>query len=339
MASTDSKAVDLEQFLAEHHLVGSWARGSVPPPRKGKAAAYYSWVGIRGALMEAGKFVGIGSDGQTGMRSVTGVEARRFPVYMNTQILMPGERTEAHRNLRSETRLVVEAQPGAVFVCEFEAYPMERGDVVISPPWTYHDHWNEGPEPVIFVDGYDNGYNPNVNVNEKLPDGALYEPVTKAEGYSASAYGHVRTVSEGRPFPLPPMRYPWSETRKALTAMRVSEEAADPYDGLLLMLASPVDNGPTLPTMAWQVQLLAARQKTLAHRHNTTTFYHVFEGEGLTDIEGERLEWHKGDIFGVPPWSWHHHENTFSGDTILFSVDDWPAMKALGFYMKEEVEP
>jgi gentisate 1,2-dioxygenase len=339
MATTDNGVENLTQLLSDHYLVGSWARGSVPAPRKGKTAAYYPWAAIRNSLLEAGTSVEIGSEGQTGMRSVTGVEARRFPVYMNVQVLMPGERTEAHRNLRTETRLVVEAKPGAVFVCEFEAYPMERGDVVISPPWTYHDHWNEGPEPVIFVDGYDNAYNPNVNVNEKLPNGLLYQEVTKPEGYSHSTFGHVRAVSEGRPFPLPPMRYPWSETQKRLSTLRAQEAEADPYDGIHLMLASPVDNGPTLPTMAWHVGLLAPRQKTLDHRHNSSTFYHVFEGEGVTVIDGERLEWHKGDLFGVPPWTWHHHENTSSGDTILFSVDDWPAMKALGFYMKDEAEP
>ena len=56
------------------------------------------------------------------------------------------------------------------------------------------------------------------------------------------------------------------------------------------MLASPVDSGPTLPTIAWQAQLLSARQKTLPHRHNSTTFYFGFEGEGAVVIEGERLE-------------------------------------------------
>jgi gentisate 1,2-dioxygenase len=336
MTATASSIADLTRFLSDNYLVGSWARGSAPAPRKGNAAVHYGWDAIRSGLLESGKLVNIGSDGQTGMRSVTGVEARRFPVYMNTQVLMPGERTEAHRNLRTETRLVVEAHPGAVFVCESEGYPMERGDVVVSPPWTYHDHFNQASEPVIFVDGYDNGWNPNVNVNEKLPNGELYETITKPEGYSAGTYGHVRTISEGRPFPLPPMRYPWSETQKRLASLRDSEGAVDPYDGLLLMLTSPVDGGPTLPTMAWQVQLLAPRQTTLDHRHNSTSFYHVFEGEGITVIDGERLEWHKGDIFGVPPWTWHRHENTFSGDTLLFSVDDWPAMKALGFYMKQE---
>jgi gentisate 1,2-dioxygenase len=50
------------------------------------------------------------------------------------------------------------------------------------------------------------------------------------------------------------------------------------------------------------------------------------------------LEYGKGDIFAVPAWKWHHHENTNNDDTILFSIDDWPAMKKLGFYMKEEAK-
>jgi gentisate 1,2-dioxygenase len=118
-------------------------------------------------------------------------------------------------------------------------------------------------------------------------------------------------------------------------ALRETGEG-DPYDGILLMLASPIDGGPTLPTIAWQAQLLAAGQKTLPHRHNSTTFYFGFEGEGAVVIENDRLEWHKGDIFAVPPWRWHYHENTPDADSILFSIDDWPAMKKLGFFMKEE---
>jgi gentisate 1,2-dioxygenase len=83
---------------------------------------------------------------------------------------------------------------------------------------------------------------------------------------------------------------------------------------------------------------LSKKQKTLAHRHNSTTFYFAFEGAGVVVIEGERLEYAKGEIFAVPAWTWHHHENTHSGDTVLFSIDDWPAMKKLGFYMKQEAK-
>jgi gentisate 1,2-dioxygenase len=340
MVDVGTTTEDLEAFLAEHHLVGAGLkRRGTAPARTGNTAAHWKWEGIHTGLLQSGKIVSIGSDGMTGMRSVTGIEARGFPIWMNVQVLMPGERTQAHRNMRSETRLVLDAPEGAVFVCENEAYPMERGDVVISPAWTYHDHFNQGSEPAFFVDGYDNGYNPNVNINERLPNDNPYQEITKPEGYTLSTLGHVRRQPTDQTAPLPPMRYPWSETQAALTALRDSEVEGDPYDGLQLMLASPLDQGPTLPTIAWHVQTLDGRQRTATHRHNSTTFYHVFEGDGVTEIEGERLEWHKGDIFAVPPWKWHRHEVPGSDSALLFSIDDWPAMTKLGFYREERVEP
>ena len=337
MPDVGTTAEDLERYLAQRHLVGAGLRREgQAPARKGYTAAHWSWEGIHDGLLQSGRIVTVGPAGMTGMRSVVGIEARQFPIHMNAQILMPGERTECHRTMRSETRLVCQAPPEAVFVCEFEAYTMERGDVVISPPWTYHDHWNRGSEPAIWVDAYDDGHYKGGSINEKLPNGALYQEITRSEGFGLATQGHARRVSWEPPFPLPPVHYPWRETKAALDTLQDRGMAADPYEGLHLMLASPVDNGPTLPTFAWHVQLLDPNQATLAHRHNSTTFYHVFEGEGATVIEGERLEWHKGDMFAVPAWTWHHHASTFSGDTILFSVDDWPAMKKLGFYRKEE---
>ena len=237
---------DLERFLADHHLVGAGLRREGrAAPRQGNTAAHWSWDGIYKGLMRSGEIVTVGPLGMTGMRSVVGIEARTFPIWMNAQILMPGERTQAHRNLRSETRLVCQAPKEAIFVCEYESYPMERGDVVISPAWTFHDHWNLGSTPAIWIDGYDNGYNPNVNINERMPNDEPYEEIRKPAGYGQRTLGHARRISDGVPFPLPPMRYPWKDTEAALAAMREANES-DPYDGTLLMLASPIDGGPTL---------------------------------------------------------------------------------------------
>jgi gentisate 1,2-dioxygenase len=322
---------DLDRFLAAHHLVGAGLkREAQAPPRKGNTAAHWKWDGIYKGLMQSGKIVTVGPEGMTGMRSVTGIEARNFPIWMNAQILMPGERTQAHRNLRNETRLVCEAPPEALFVCEFESFPMERGDVVTNPAWTFHDHWNPGSKPALWIDGYDNGYNRGVNINERLPKDAPYQEIKRPAG----ARGHARPISAEASFPLPPMRYPWAETQAALDALREAG-AGDPYEGIQIMLVNPVDGGPTLPTIAWHAQLLPARRSTLAHRHNSTTFYFAFEGRGAVVIEEERLDYQRGDIFAVPAWKWHRHENSTDGDTILFSIDDWPAMKKLGFYMEE----
>jgi gentisate 1,2-dioxygenase len=328
---------DLERFLAEHHLVGAGLRREGAKARQGNTAAHWKWDGIHRGLMRSGEIVTVGPNGMTGMRSVVGIEARKFPIWMNAQILMPGERTQAHRNLRSETRLVCQAPKHALFVCEYEAYAMERGDVVVSPAWTFHDHWNRDVTPAIWIDGYDNGYNPNVNINERMPDDRPFEEVRKPANYGQRTLGLARPISREHPFPLPPVRYRWTDTHAALRALAENGEG-DPCDGISIMLASPVDGGPTLPAIAWQVQLLSSKQITMPHRHNSTTFYFAFEGAGAVVIEGERLEYGTGDIFAVPPWKWHHHENTRNAETILFSIDDWPAMKKLGFYMKEEAK-
>jgi gentisate 1,2-dioxygenase len=326
---------DLERFLADHHLTGAGLRREgVAPLREGNTSAYWRWEGIYKGLMQSGKIISVGPGGMTGMRSVTGIEARNFPIWMNAQILMPGERTQAHRNTRSETRLVCEAPSDAFFVCEHEAFPMERGDVIISPSWTFHDHWNEGSTPALWVDGYDNGYNGGENLNERLPLDAPYQEVKKPADYGTRVRGHARPYVKEAPYPLPPMRYTWAETHAGLMALAEAGEQ-DPCEGTHLMLASPIDAGPTLPTIAWHAQLLNAGQKTQSHRHNSTTFYFAFEGAGSIIIEGEKLSWAKGDIFAVPAWKWHHHENGAGGDSILFSIDDWPAMTKLGFYQKE----
>src|SRR5262249_60285118 len=103
--------------------------------------------------MRSGEIVTVGPNGMTGMRSVVGIEARSFPIWMNAQILMPGERTQAHRNLRSETRRVCQAPKEAMFVCEYESYPMERAEVVASPAWTFRYPLNRGDTPATWSEG------------------------------------------------------------------------------------------------------------------------------------------------------------------------------------------
>ena len=335
MANVGTTIEDLNEFLAQYHLVGAGLRRE-GEKRTGNASLHWKWEGISAALHQSGKIVTVGPGAMAGMRTIAGVEGYNSHIWMDYQILMPGERTKAHRTMRSETRLVWQAPKGALFVIENEAYPMERGDVVITPSWTFHDHFNEGSEPAIWVDAFDNCYNRGANISEGLPNGANYQEITRPEGYTRDTLAQARRLTEEPPFPLPPMRYPWSETAEALAALKENEVAEDPYEGLFLMFASPVDEGPTLPTIAWQVQQLEPRQKTLSHRHNSTTYYNAFEGEGTTVIEDERIEWHQGDLFAVPAWKWHHHENQSRNDAILFSIDDWPALKKLGFYRKEE---
>ena len=46
-----------------------------------------------------------------------------------------------------------------------------------------------------------------------------------------------------------------------------------------------------------------------------------------------RFEWEEKDIFAIPAWTRYRHGA--SSEAVLFSFNDFPAMKALALYREE----
>jgi gentisate 1,2-dioxygenase len=253
---------------------------------------------------------------------------------LTPQILMPGEQTRPRRNVSHETQFVIQASPGATWVIEGEAFPMEVGDLIVSPAGTTHHHFNGGAEPAIWLDSQDLSLRSFVGAETDEQDllDSHHETFAKPAGYFAATQDRMKFSSVGGSPYRPPMRYPWSETFVTLQALKESGRGGDAFDGIHLSYTSPVDGGPTLPTFSCEIQLLTPGTQTASHRHNSTATYYVFRGEGRTEAAGERLQWATGDILVIPPWMPHRHENPSREDAILYSVDDWPAMAKMGFY-------
>jgi gentisate 1,2-dioxygenase len=323
---------DFNRWLAERNMTGMW--NTSRPPAEEVKPCLWRWADIKTALTTAADLVPIES---VAMRTVQlknpGLPGRMSnTLHFSVQCLMPGERTKAHRNLVSETRFVIQAPQGAEFIVDGESFPMESGDVVTTPNWSWHDHHNGGTEPAIWLDGMDTRLvGIGKGMNERFE--TEQQPIVKPAGYSNNLASQARPswVEWESPTP-PPHRYTWAETYQALLTLRDQETEGDPCDGLQLTFTNPLTGGPTHPTYACEISLLAPRQKLRQHRENCTTIYHVYRGSGATTIEGERFEWSQGDILIVPPWAWHNHESGPDGDAILYSISDWPAMKSLALY-------
>jgi gentisate 1,2-dioxygenase len=339
MSHEEASLDELNTWMQAHHLHGFWTQTGGGPGRQPNPFLW-KWADILPGLTRAGDLVPIGPSGLVEMRTVglRNPSAAGLPgsISLSPQILMPGERTRAHHNLKNETRFVLQAPPGAAFIADGEAFPMEPGDLVVSPTGSDHDHYNGGSKPAIWLDGLDSALLAclGAEVNERYPLDNQYQTIDKPTGFFAATQDRLKG-SDARSFHRPPMRYPWADTFANLQALRQNQLGADAYDGFHLRYSSPVDRGPTLPTLSCEIQLLTPRTRTSAHRHNSTAIYHVFRGEGLTEVDGEVLEWTQGDIFCIPPWTWHHHENQARADAILYSLDDWPAMTKMGFYRVE----
>lgn len=326
---------ELDQWLTERNLGGFWQRSGFGAQEV--KPQHWKWADIEHALTSAAELVPMD---MVAMRTIqlrnpdlpTGVTQT---LHFSIQCLMPGERTKAHRNLVGETRFVLQAPADAVFVVDGEAFPMGEGDLIITPNWSYHDHYNGGDTPAIWLDGMDtrlvNGLARGLNERFETDQ----QPVTKPTNFALRTLGHVRPSSVEPSIQPPPFRYPWADTQTALSALREAEQEPDPFDGYHLTYVNPLTGGPTLPTYACEVGLLPARLLGQTHRHNCTTIYHAFRGSGVTEVGDQRIEWSQGDILVVPPWTWHHHENPTNQDSILYSITDRPALSALGLFREE----
>ena len=325
---------DLNQWLRDNHMQGYWDRDEAASQFK---PYLWKWDPLYRGMLKATEVVPMEQAFRRniGLRNPSLGQQSGTNLALGMQCILPGEFAKAHRHSASAIRFIVKGSPDAFSVAEGEALPMEEGDLLTNPHWTWHDHFNNSDQPVMWLDGLDVRLAALAKqFREDYPAGQ--QPQDKPTGYSAKLLGHVKPASGKSEHQTPPFRYPWADTYAALMAMKQSEVDADPYDGYHLMYTHPLTGGPTLPTFACEIQLFTPRQKAKEHRPNSTTFYHVFRGQGVTTIDGERFEWSQGDVFVIPPWASHQHENLGMQDAILFSICDWPAITALGLYQTEE---
>jgi gentisate 1,2-dioxygenase len=254
---------------------------------------------------------------------------------MGAQMVRPGEFAPAHRHTMGAIRFVVEGH-GAATIVEGEPLPMEPGDLITTPSWTWHDHINTGDTPIIWLDGADGPMLHYYQAGFANPFHERQQAVIKPIGWSQKTYNVLRP--QGAPAPnsshyRPPYRYAWKDTESAFESM--AEAPGDPYDGILLRYCDPIGGGSTLPTMNCEVQMLRPAEKGRAHRHTYTVVYHAFRGSGTTWIGDQKFAWEQGDSFVVPLWSWHAHANNSRQPAVLFSINDRPAIEALGFLREE----
>jgi gentisate 1,2-dioxygenase len=311
-----------------------------PQPRS--VPMLWSYQALRPLVLEALDLV---SGDDAGRRVVMLVNPERREeaatvglLYSGLQVMAPGECMTAHRHQASALRFVLEGT-GAWTIVEGQKLTVGPGDFAITPNWTWHEHGNEGADdPVIWQDGLDI---PLVNAldapfYEVHPD--VYQKQEGVENSSLLTYGagQLRPVGEEWEHAYSPLfAYPWEPTYAALrNAARAIE--GSPYDGIIMEYSNPLTGGSVMSTMSAHMQLLRAGEHTKAHRMVGSKIYTVAKGRGYSIIAGQRFDWSEGDIFCVPSWAWHQHANADeTDDACLFSFNDLPVMRALGFFREE----
>lgn len=351
--TTQIRRSDMAQDVAEAfhaevesaHLVEYWAAGyRKPHPDTGAVPHVWKWNDMKRLLERTTDVIDIEKAERRGLFLANPGLSSNYStptMWADIQMLSPGEKAPPHRHTTSSSRLFIEGS-GGYTVVEGEKCVMEPGDLVINPSWAWHDHGNEGPAEITYLNVldiplvetlgaifYEHGEFENgaaevskpVNASERLfARGGLLPRIAATQGSNGSLN--------------PQLVYKWDYARECLENLK--EHDGDPHDGLILEYVNPTTGGPAHATMAFKIQLLRGGEATEPHRHTSSTLHWVVEGEGHLDVGGERLDWRKDDVFVLPSWARHSLVNdTADSDAVLLSVTDEPAVRAFGLYREE----
>jgi gentisate 1,2-dioxygenase len=339
---------DLQAFYREldaQSLAALWTQGGGGGPEpKSKAVPFvWHWRDLRPQAIRAAELVGTEqAERRVLIMANPGLPFRAATntLTANIQVVMPGEIARAHRHTAAALRLIIESE-GGYTVVNGHRIPMLPGDLVLTPNWTWHDHANDSNAPMIWLDGLDS---PLIRMlecgfREEFEAEAQSVGVGADPSFAKYGAGGLRPAWEQAPTAQysPLWHYPYTQTREALERL-VAEGSSSPFDGVIMEYTNPVTGGPAMPTIGCYVQLLRPGEHTQAHRHTSSSAFHVIEGEGYSIVDGQRLDWEDKDVFCVPGWAFHEHVNTGKEPAILFSHTDAPVMRSLDLY-REEAHP
>jgi len=316
-------------------------------PKSPVAPAHFRYEQIRPHVLEAGRLISAEEAERRVLvlenPALRGQSCLTQSLYAGLQLILPGEVAPAHRHTQTALRLVLDGS-GAYTAVDGERTTMRYGDFIITPSWTFHDHGNVGPDPVVWLDGLD------IPLVRFLDAGFAEKSTTRSqadvrpEGDALHRYGSNMLPLDHAPQPHEPTRvfvYPFGRSREALVG--IGRGPADAHFGFKLRYVDPATGRSPMPTIGAFAQRLPAGFATLPYRSSDSTVYVCLEGEGTAtiaagDAVGSREEvfaFTPRDVFVVP--SWHAFTLAARSDTVLFSFSDRPVQQVLGLWREERM--
>ena len=242
------------------------------------------------------------------------------------QILLPGEKARPHRHTMNALRFVIEGC-GASTIVDGKDCPMEEGDLVITPGWTWHEHVHRGDAPIIWLDALDVPLHHYLGTDAFEPGPAHDLPNLAAD----SAFGFANIVpdfGDASPAFSPVFRYPWAAARAAVAAAPKAKDGSR-----RVRYVNPVTGGSTMPLIDCYLIQIDKGTETVRFRTSSNAVCLVCEGRGASHIGDDMLSWEPRDVFSLPHGNWITHRADETA--TLFLVTDRDALRRLDL-LKEQ---
>ena len=273
--------------------------------------AHWRYAEARAAMQSAGRLIDTELAERRNFVMRNPVEGNDFSTLRTLicayQSILPGERARSHRHTPHALRVILESK-GSFSIVDGEKTPMETGDIVLTPGWSWHGHGHDGDEQAYWFDGLD------------VPLTQLLEPMFCED--HPDGWEKVDTVTDHSP-----MRFIWADT---LAALAQAPADATGHFGTTITLPAP-----TMPSIQLQVHQWQAGWRNTPYRHASNMIYVVMQGEGTSSIGDQTFHWSHGDTIAAPAWNRIAHQA--STDTVMFCMSDEALMRWAHYYRIESL--
>lgn len=207
------------------------------------------------------------------------------------QMIMPGEYAKSHRHTPNALRLMLEGTTGVYTVVNGVKLPMIAGDVLLTPNWCWHSHYNEGKENGYWIDFLD------------VPFVHLIEPMFFEQDHAAPQKVEVEPAAHD-------FWFPYAQTQKNLA------NAKPDANGVRTLKLST----PAFKTIELRFHHIPAGKGTAKRRTTASSVFACTGGEGTVVSGNERMDFKFGDVIAMPTWT--PFEIRGRSDTVVFECTD-----------------
>jgi gentisate 1,2-dioxygenase len=245
----------------------------------------------------------------------------------NVQILLPGETARPHRHTMNALRFVIEGS-GASTIVDGKDCPMEEGDLILTPAWTWHEHVHRGGGPIIWLDVLDVPLHQHMGTASFQPGPVSELPDTIAD----SAFGVANIVPDAAIAASnysPVFRYPYGSAAAAVAAAPPARDGSR-----RVRYINPLTGGAGMALIDCFLIELEPGLATIPFRTTASSVCCVVEGAGESQVGNDTIRWTKRDIFTLPQGHRIVHRS-FDATARLFQVSDRDIYARLGLLREE----
>lgn len=274
-----------------------------PLPKDDFRPAHWTYELAKPALDAAGRFVNTELAERRNLILNNPAPGNTYPTVRTLvaayQMVKSGETAKSHRHTANALRLVLDAKPDTYTIVGGKKIPMEPGDVLLTPNWSWHAHANESDGDAYWMDFLDV---PTVHLLgpmffEHHPDGI--EKTDSVDDHS-------------------PYRFPWRITQTRL------DTASETSPGVRQIALEPF-----MATIALHVIRFEAGAQWRLPATTSSAILAIMDGAGECAFESAKFKWRRGDAIAAPlgkTCSWLASERSHvlcASDAPLLEKLDW----------------